>query len=142
MRRKTTIVLTITLMVATLVSVSSYIYISELLRQRVQAAQETASNLTSQLVFLATNAAPDLASTKTDTNNPEAVRRAIAYYLSTDRDLNNMMESIVGNWPMIYDAAITDNEGRAILDTNADLIGKAVASRPDFSIVQEAKFRR
>lgn len=142
MRRKTTIVLTITLLVAALVSVSSYIYISELLRQRVQAAEETASNLTSQLVFLATNAAPDLASTKTDTNDPEAVRRAISYYLSTDRDLNNMMESIVGNWPMIYDAAITDNEGKAILHNNADLIGKPVPARPNFSIIKEAKFRQ
>jgi len=128
-------------MVTALVSAASYIYVSELLRQRVAMAHDTAANLTSQLAYLATNAAPDLASTRIDTNNPEAVRRAIVYYLGTDRDLNNMMESVVGSWPMIYDAAITDAEGRAIVDTNAELIGKVLPERPDFQRVQDARFR-
>ena len=39
MRRKTKIVLAITFMVAVLVTAFSYIYISELLRQRVTTAQ-------------------------------------------------------------------------------------------------------
>jgi PAS domain-containing protein len=43
---------------------------------------------------------------------------------------------------MIYDAAIVDVDGKAILHTNPDLIGKTVPNRPDFQIVQDAKFRR
>jgi signal transduction histidine kinase len=140
MRRRTQLVLAITFMVAALVATFSYIYISQLLRQRITTAHETAALLTSQLAYLATNAAPDLSSTKVDTSNPEAVRRAIIYYLGTDRDLNTMLESVVGNWPIVYDAAIVDSNGKAILHTNPDLIGKPVPDRPDFQIVQSAKF--
>src|SRR6266705_2994270 len=142
MRRRTKIVLAITFMVAVLVSAFSYIYISQLLRQQVTTADATASNLTSNLAFLATKAAPDLSSTRVDTSNPQAVRRAIAYYLGTDRDLNNFLESVVGSWPMIYDAAIVDSEGNAILHTNPDLIGKRVPDRPTFQRVEDASFRQ
>jgi PAS domain S-box-containing protein len=142
MRRRTQIVLAITFMVAVLVSAFSYIYISQLLRQQVTTADATAANLTSNLAFLATKAAPDLSSTRVDTSNPQAVRRAIAYYLGTDRDLNNFLESVVGSWPMIYDAAIVDSEGNAILHTNPDLIGKRVPDRPTFQRVEDANFRQ
>ena len=142
MRRKTKIVLAITFMVAVLVLAFSYIYISELLRQRVTTARESAAQLTSNLAYLAANAAPDLSSTKVDTTNPQATRRAVAYYLSTDRDLNNFLESVVGTWPIIYDAAIVDSDGKAILHTNPDLVGKLVPDRPDFHLVENARFRR
>lgn len=141
MRRRTKLVLAITFMVTALVSGFSYIYISQILRQRVTSAQDIASQLTSQLTYLAANAAPDLTSTRVDTNNPEAVHRAIAYYLSTDRDLNTMLDSVVGNWPIVYDAAIVDADGKAILHTNPNLIGKQVYSRPDFQKVVAARFR-
>lgn len=142
MRRKTQIVLAITLMVTLLVAVFSYIYISQLLRQQITTAHDTASYLTSQLAYLATNAAPDLTSTRVDTSKPAAVHSALAYYLGTDKDLNTMLESVVGNWPTIYDAAIVDSDGKVILHTNPALIGKRVPDRPDFQKVQDARFRR
>jgi PAS domain S-box-containing protein len=83
-----------------------------------------------------------LSSTKVDTTNPQAMHRAVAYYLGTDRDLNNFLESVVGTWPIIYDAAIVNSDGKAILHTNPDLVGKLVPDRPDFHQVENAKFRR
>ena len=142
MRRRTQLVLAITLMVAALATTFSYIYIAQLVRQQIATARETAAQLTAQLEYLATTAAPDLSSTKVDTNDPEAVRRAIKYYLSTDRDLNTMVESVVGNWPIVLDAAIVDSEGNAILHSNPDLIGKPLPDRPDFQLVQNSSFRR
>ena len=142
MRRRTKIVLGITLMATALVAGWSYIYISQMLRQRIDLAQDTAAQLTSEISYLATNAAPDLSSTRVDTNNPEAVRRGISYYLSTDRDLNVMLESVVGSWTTIYDAAVVDASGKAILHTNPDLVGKHVVDRPDFGMVVNAKFRQ
>ncbi len=142
MRRKTQIVLAITLMVAALVCSFSYIYVWQMLRQRVTFAHDTAGFLNSQLAYLAANAIPDLTSTRIDTNNPVKVRRAIAEYLATNLDLNTMLESVLTDWPMIYDAAIVDSDGKAILHTNPDLVGKVVPARPDFKIVQDAKFRR
>src|SRR5579885_1005710 len=105
MRRRTQIVLAITFMVAALVSLFSYIYISQLLRSDVTTAHDTASYLASQLAFLANTAVPDITSTKVNTNDPEAVSHAIAYYLSTDSDLNAMVQSVISNWPTVYDAA-------------------------------------
>ncbi len=142
MRRRTQIVLAITFMVAVLVSFFSYLHISQLLRQDVTAARETASTLASQLAFLANDATPDLTSTRTNTNDPAAVSRAITYYLSTDTDLNAMVQSVVGNWPMVYDAAIVSADGKAILHSNPDLIGKLVAERPELQQLQDARFRR
>jgi PAS domain S-box-containing protein len=129
-------------MAAALVSGASYIYVSQILRQGITTTHDTATYLTSQLAYLATNAAPDLSSTRVDTNNPEAVRRGIAYYLGTDRDLNAMLDSVVGSWPTVYDAAILDNDGKAILDTDPNLVGKKIAERPDFAILQSAGFRK
>jgi PAS domain S-box-containing protein len=142
MRRKTKIVLGITLMVFVLVTAFSYIYISELLRQRITSAYEATSQLSEQLVLAADNAQPDLSSTRVDTNDPAAVRAAIADYLATDVNLNNQLESIVGNWPIIYDAAVVDADNKALLHTNPDLMGKQMPDRPDFALVRDSNFRR
>lgn len=142
MRRKTKIVLGITLMVFILVASFSYIYISELLRQRVSTAYETASLLAQQLAYAAYNAQPDLSSTRVDTDDPKAVRTAVADALAEDVNLNNMMESVVSTWPVVYDAAIVDNQDRVLLHTNPDLMNKVIPPRPDFSFVRDARFRR
>ncbi|MBV9182868.1 MAG: PAS domain-containing sensor histidine kinase [Acidobacteria bacterium] len=142
MRRRTQIVLAITFMVAALASGAAYLYISQLLRDKITAVQDAATYSASQLAYLAANVAPDLNDTRVDTNNPEAVRRGIAYYLGTDRDLNLMLESLVGSWTPIYDVAILDSDGKAILHSDLNLIGKKVADRPDFSIIENAGFRR
>ena len=142
MRRRTQIVLAITFMVAALVSGASYIYITQILRQGINTTHDTATNVAAQIAYLATNAAPDLSSTRVDTTNPEAVRRGVAYYLGTDRDLNTVLDSVVGSYPTIYDAAVLDSDGKAILDTDPNLIGKKIADRQDFSQLQQAGFRR
>ena len=142
MRRRTKLVLSITLMVAALAIGLSIIYISQILRQLIVQANDTASQLTSQLLYVVNNAAPDLSSTKVDTNNPEAVNRDIAYYLGTDRDLNVILTSVVSSWPTVYDAAIIDANGKAILHSNRDLVGKTITPRPPLQLVQDARFRR
>lgn len=142
MRRRTQIVLAITLMVAALVSGASYVYIAQILRQGINTTHDDAAYAAAQIAYLATNAAPDLSSTRVDTSNPEAVRRGIAYYLGTDRDLNTVLDSVVGSFPTIYDAAVLDSDGKAILDTDPNLIGKKISDRPDFSQLQLANFRQ
>jgi len=142
MRRRTQIVLVITVMVAALVSFYSYIHVSQLLRLQILTAHDTAASLTSQLSYLANGAAPDLTSTRVNTNDPEAVRRAIAYYLGTDATLNSMLQSVVGSWAAVYDAAIVDSNGKAILHTDPNLIGKLLPDRPDLQKLQDADFRQ
>jgi signal transduction histidine kinase len=141
MRRKTIIVLAITLMVTVMVAAFSYIYISYILRQRITNAYESASRLTQQLAYFAGNDLPDLSSTRIDTNDPAAVRRALAEYLPMDTNILNNLESDRDYWPYIYDASVVDANGKALLDTNPQLVGKQIGARPDFHGVTTARFR-
>ena len=140
-RRKTIIVLVITFMVAAMVTAFSYLYISQILRLRIANAYETATSLTHQLAYAASNVVPDFGSTKIDTNDPVAVKRALTEYVQTDVDLNNLLQSDPGDWRYIYDVSIVDNANRALLHTNQKLVGKILATRPDFETVVHARFR-
>jgi PAS domain S-box-containing protein len=142
MSRKFIIVLVITTLFTALVVCFSWIYLSQLLRQRLLWADETASQLTNQMEYAASKAVPDLTSTRVDTNNPKAMRAAVSKFLQTDANLNDMLESVVGNSRIIYDAAIIDPNGVAILDTNPALNGKPVPERPRLGVLRDASFRR
>ena len=62
-------------------------------------------------------------------------------YVQTDVDLNNLLQSVPGDWRYIYDVAIVDVNGKALLHTNASLLGKVIEPRPDFEKVVHANFR-
>jgi PAS domain S-box-containing protein len=141
MTRKFIIVFVITTLFTALVVGFSWIYLSQLLRQRLLWADETASQLTNQLEYAASKAVPDFTSTRVDTNNPKAMRTAITNYLQRDTNLNDMLEAVVGNSRIIYDAAIIDPNGVAILDTNPALNGKPVPERPRLGGLRDAGFR-
>jgi len=141
LRRKTIIVLAITLMVTAMVSTFSYLYISQILRLRILNAQETAASLTRQLAYAAGNAVPDFGSTKIDINDTAAVRRALTDYVQSDVDLNNLIQSYTGDWRYIYDVTIVDLNGKALLHSNASLAGKVIPPRPDFGKVVSARFQ-
>jgi signal transduction histidine kinase len=141
LRRKTIIVLAITLMVTVMVSAFSYLYLSQILRLRIANAGETATSLTHQLAYAAGNAVPDFGSTNIDTSDPVALKRALTEYVQTDPDLNNLLQSDPGDWRYIYDVAIVDVNGKALLHTNAQLQGKVIEPRPDFERVVHADFR-
>ena len=142
LRRKTIIVLTITAMVTLMVTAFSYLYISQVLRLRIDNVSETADQLTRQLAYAAENDVPDFSSTPIDTNDSVAVRRALVEYLQTDIDLNNMLQSARGSWVFLMDAAIIGPDGKALLHTDASMVGKPVAARPDFQQVVHARFRK
>src|SRR5277367_5639016 len=141
MSRRFIIVFVITTLFTALVVCFSWIYLSQLLRQRLLWADETASQLTNQLEYAASKAVPDLTSTRIDTNNPKAMHAATMTALQTDANLNDMLESVVGSSRIIYDAAIIDLNGAAILDTNPALNGKPVQERKPLSILENAGFR-
>ena len=142
MSRKAIIVFAITTLITALAFAFSWIYLAQLLRQRLLWADETASMLTRQLEYTASKAVPDLTSTRIDTSDPKALRAAVSEYLQTDSNLNDMLESVVGNSQIIYDAAIVDPFGIAILDTNPALNGKPIPPRRDLIVLRDAGFRR
>ena len=133
MRSKTIIVLGITFMVTVMVTAFSYLYVSETLSQQITGACDGAERLTKQLQYLASNDMPDLSSTRVDTNNPEAVRRALAEYLPMDTNILNDLQSDIALWPYVFDASIVDANGKVLLHTTPQLVGKPAVERPDFS---------
>jgi signal transduction histidine kinase len=141
MRRKVIIVLAITFMVTVMVAAFSYLYISQILRLRINNTYESTDRLTQQLAYFAENDLPDLSSTRIDTNDPTAVRRALVEYLPMDTNLLNNLESETALWPYIYDASVVDANGKALLHSNAKLVGKQILERPDFHSVTTARFR-
>jgi len=141
MRRKIIIVLAITFMVTVMVTAFSYLYISQILRQRIGTANETATRLSQQLAYIAEVNVPDLSSTPVDTNDPAAVRRALSEYLPTDVDLNNILQSDLGEWSFVYDVSIVGIDGKALLHSNVNMVGKLVPARPDFQRVLSSRFR-
>jgi len=142
MRRKVIIVLAITFLVTVMVAAFSYLYISQILRLRIDSTYESADRLTKQLAYFAENDLPDLTSTRIDTDDPVAVRRALAEYLPMDTNLLNNLESEVDLWPYIYDASVLDSNGKALLHSNAQFVGKHIAVRPNFIEVRNARFFR
>ena len=140
MRRKAIIVLAITFMVTVMVTAFSFLYISQILRLRINSTYDSTSRLTQQLAYFAENDLPDLSSTRVDTNDPAAVRRALAQYLPMDTNLLNSMESDTSLWPYILDISVVDANGKALLHSNAQLVGKQIAPRPDFLGVTSARF--
>jgi len=140
MRLKTKLVLGITLLVVALVSVFCYIYVSELLRERINAAYDTALLETQQLSDQAANAQPDFNDTKVDMSDANAVRDAVEEALEEDAVLNTALQSLLGNSRIIYDASIADTNNRAILHTNHELVGKVLSDRPRFSILKDSPF--
>lgn len=142
MTRKLIIVFVITTLFTALVVLFSWVYLSQLLKQRLMWADETAWQLTNQLEYAASKAVPDLTSTRVDTANPKVFRAAISNFLQTDPNLNAMLESQVGNSHIIYDAAVIDPSGVAILDTLPVLNGKPAPTRAPLSLLRDAGFRR
>ncbi|MGZ4836542.1 MAG: sensor histidine kinase [Terriglobales bacterium] len=143
LKLKTKLVIAISAMVVALVATLSYIYVAQMLRQRVTEAYQSADFTAHQIYHGAREALElDLTNSRVDADDPAAVEAAIEDSLQTDPGLNSLLQSIVGYSPTIYDAAIIDATGRALLHTDSDAQGKPVSVRPDFSTVVKGGFRQ
>jgi|SRR5579859_2251749 len=145
LRLKTKLVLAISGMLMALVVAFSSIYVLQIVRQRVQDTYENGDFVAHQIFLSARQALKvDLNSTQVDTNNAQSVREATEEILQTDPGLNALMQSIVGYSRPIYDAAIADPEGRALLHTDPTvaLKGSPLPARENFRVVRDGSFRR
>ncbi len=134
MRLKTKLVLAISAMVVALVAGLSYVYVSQVVRQRFLQTGEDADFVAHQVLEQAQDALQiDLNTTRIDPDDPAAVHNAIMDSLRTDPGLNTTLQSAVGYSDVILDVAIVDVQGVALLHNDADLQGKPVPARADFN---------
>src|SRR6266481_3627155 len=136
LRLKTKLVFAITAMVVAIVAALSTLYVSEVVHQRIQQAYNDGDFIAHEIFSVARDALEsDLSDRRIDLNDPTQVESAVEETLQTDAGVNSLLESIVGYSPNIYDAAITNSQGRALLHTSESLSGKIVDRREDFSFL-------
>jgi signal transduction histidine kinase len=143
LRLKTKLVIAITLMVAAIVATIAGFYVAEVVRQRILEAYNTSLLIERQVFSVARGALEaDLSSTKIDLKNPAQVAAETEEILQTDYELNALLDSVVGYSPDIYDVAIVDVRGQALLHTNSAYFGKIVPQRDDFSQIVNGGIRK
>ncbi len=137
-RLKTKLVVSISAMVFGLVAALSWIYVSQMVRQRVAESYDGADFVAHQILHGARQALEiDLSSSKIDVNDPQQVHDTIDEVLQSDAGLNGLLQSIVGYSPTIYDAAIADTAGKAMLHTEAGSLDKSLPRREELSSLRD-----
>ncbi len=141
MRLKTKLVLAISSMVFALVAIFCYLYVSHLLRQRTEEAYDSAIFVAKEIQDSARVASLiDLSTAFVNQNDPKQVENLLNQALKTDLGLTTLLDSVVGYSPIIFDASITDVNGRAIVHTDTSAIGTILPGREDFLKLRTGSF--
>ena len=142
-RLKTKLVLAISGMVVAIVATFSTIYISRTVRQALSDAYDGANFVGHQVFQLTRDALQaGFSDAQVNPDNPEAVHQVVEDALQSDRGLNSLLQSVIGYSPTIYDVSIVDAEGRALVHTDADQVGKIIPLRDELRAVVNGTFRQ
>lgn len=143
LRLKTKLVLAISGMVFVLVALFSYVYVSHRLRQTTTEAYTRANFVAHEIDTSARNATlvdPRVLGVGVD--DPGQLQSALEERLQQDRGLNTLLQSVLAYSSSIYDAGITDSNGRVIVSTDSSLVGSQLEKRPPYDDVRSANFFR
>ena len=142
-RLKTKLVLAISGMVVAVVATFSTIYISRTVRQTVANAYDDANFVGHQIFQLTRDALQvRFSAAGIDFNDPAAVRSEVEDVLQGDPGLKSLLQSVIGYSPNVYDVSIVDADGRALLHTDAEQIGKVIPEREELRSLVNGSFRR
>jgi PAS domain S-box-containing protein len=131
MRLKTKLVLAITGLVFLVVCTLSWIFLGQLLRQRMSQAY-SANDMVAHQISLATQRT--LANVRNvDANDPTALRAAVAKALRGDTSLTALLSSAIRYSPTVFDVTIADSEGRGLLSTDPTNLDHLVPHRPEYA---------
>jgi signal transduction histidine kinase len=137
MRLKTKLVLAITGLVFLVVFTLSWIFLGQLLRQRMTQAF-TANDMVAHQIAAATRQSLDLNTRgrRVLGNDPEALRAIAAAALRSDSNLKALLNSAISYSPTVFDVAIADSEGRALLSTDPANLDHALPHRQEYEELQ------
>jgi signal transduction histidine kinase len=143
MRLRTKLVIAITLMVVAIVVTLSTIYVAQTVHLVVDHGLSQSKQAADQIIHLSRLALEtDINSTRIDPNNPQEVNAWVEESLQTDPGVNGEIESLIGYSPIISDASVVGPDGRAIVHSNPEMVGKLVPTRPNFQDLANTKFWR
>ncbi len=142
-RLKTKLVLAISGMVFVLVAVFCYVYISHRVRQSTTEAYDRADFVAKEIQESARQATQvDLRQLDVNLDDPQLVQAVLEDRLQNDKGLNTLLQTILAYSKTIYDAGITDVNGRAIVNTDPAAVGTQLERREDYSDLNSAGFLR
>jgi signal transduction histidine kinase len=142
-RLKTKLVLAITGLVFVIAALFSFLYVSHRLRQSTAEAYIRANFVAKEIEAFARRATQvDLPKLDVNVDNPGLVQTTLEHRLQEDDGLATLLQSILAYSDAIYDAGITDVDGRAIVHTDTSLLGSTLERRENYSKLLEANFFR
>ncbi|HTD95699.1 MAG TPA: PAS domain-containing protein, partial [Edaphobacter sp.] len=136
MRLKTKLVVSATGLTFAIVLILSALFVSELMRQRIE--QTTAANdILARQVLLMTRQAVEVglrANPPVDRSD-EALHAAVTDALRSYQPLNDVMSSVVRYSPTVQDVSVTDARGMTLVSTDPDAVNQPAVFR--FSLESE-----
>src|ERR1700684_3818197 len=137
MRLKTKLVLAITGLVFLVVFTLSWIFLGQLLRQRMTQAF-TANDMVAHQIAAATKQSleQNTRGWSVQGNDPKALRRIVAAALRSDSNLKALMNSPISYSPTVFDVAVADSEGRALLSTDPTNLDHVLPHRQEYEELQ------
>ncbi|HEU5234677.1 MAG TPA: ATP-binding protein [Terriglobales bacterium] len=143
MRLRTKLVVAITLMVVAIVVTLSTIYVAQIVHQVVNDTFGDAKVSAWEIEHLSKLAEEtDINSTRIDPSNTQQVNEWVEETLQTDPGVNGEIESLIGYNLLISDACVVGPDGRAVVHSNPDSVGKLVPTRPNLEDLKNAHFWR
>jgi signal transduction histidine kinase len=143
MRLKTKLVLAITGLVFLVVCTLSWIFLGQLLRQRMSQAYSANDMVAHQILFATRGALQtNIHGAQVDPNNPTAVRAAVVDALRSDPALTALMNSAIRYSPTVFDVAIADSEGRALLSTDPTNLDHLLPHRTEYEELESGGLLR
>src|SRR5262249_17868853 len=143
LRLKTKLVFAITAMVVAIVATLAGLYISEVVKQRIQETYDVAFLVGNEIYAVARPSLEvDLTSTRIDLNDPKQVDDKVQYELQTDLSVNSLLDSVLAFSPALQDASIASATGQALLHTNPAFVGQPVPQRDEWISVVNGGIRQ
>src|SRR5271154_2198060 len=143
MRLKTKLVLAITGLVFLVVCTLSWIFLGQLLRQRMSQAYSANDMVAHQILFATRGALEtNIRGPRVDPKDPTSVRAAAAQALRSDPALTALMNSAIRYSPTVFDVAVADSEGRALLSTDPTNIDRLLPHRQEYEELESGGLLR
>jgi signal transduction histidine kinase len=143
MRLKTKLVLAITGLVFLVVCTLSWIFLGQLLRQRMAQAYSANDMVAHQILFATRRATEtNIRSPRLDPNDEKSVRAAVAQALRSDPALTALMNSAIRYSPTVFDVSIADSEGRALLSTDPTNVDHVLPHRQEYEELESGGLLR
>jgi len=135
------LVLAISGLVFALVATLSCLYVSQILRQRINQSYDNADFIAHQVLHVARQALEtELPGGHLEAQDSIQAHDAIAAILQRDDAVTTLLESVIGYNAEVYDTALIDRNGVALVDTDISSVDKQVPHRRALSGLRDGGF--